>query len=97
MTVLPILARPTTAVRRSYLDGELAGTVHRGSDATWLDEARQDFPRFVDDRLGGPTPTANSASGSLPDPTMTDNHRQWPAIADNGRNGLTGRQTDGDR
>lgn len=55
MTALPVpprLASPTTAVRESYLSGEEADMVHRGSDTAWLAGASRDFDRFVEDRVG---------------------------------------------
>ncbi|MGO2519104.1 MAG: GNAT family N-acetyltransferase [Microbacterium sp.] len=48
----PRLASPTAEVRDSYLAGEHADMVHRGADTAWLNDARADFRRFVDDRRG---------------------------------------------
>jgi len=52
LTTAPRLEPPTVAVRDSYLAGEYADMVHRGSDTTWLTAAREDFDGFVNDRLG---------------------------------------------
>lgn len=48
----PALRPPTTAVRTSYLVGEQADMVVRGSDAAWLEAASRDFDTYVADRTG---------------------------------------------
>ncbi|MEU9603225.1 GNAT family N-acetyltransferase [Streptomyces sp. NPDC048057] len=48
----PRLAPPTAKVRESYLTGEQADMVHRGSDTSWLADASRDFAQFVADRVG---------------------------------------------
>jgi predicted acetyltransferase len=55
MTALPEPARlvwPTTSVRESYLSGERADCLLRGTDAGWLAEATADFDGFVAARRG---------------------------------------------
>lgn len=48
----PRLRPPTTAVRTSYLVGEQADVVQRGSDAGWLHAASLDFDGYVAARTG---------------------------------------------
>lgn len=48
----PTLVWPTTAVRTSYLVGELADMVHRRTSTAWLAAASQDFDTFVAERTG---------------------------------------------
>jgi predicted acetyltransferase len=48
----PTLVTPTTDVRVSYLVGEQADMVHRGSGTEWLAAASRDFATFVADRQG---------------------------------------------
>lgn len=48
----PRLAPPTTAVRMSYLTGEQADCLLRGTDTDWLGPASTDFDRHVDERRG---------------------------------------------
>lgn len=43
----PRLVRPTTAVRISYLTGEQADCLLRGTDTDWLGPASEDFDAFV--------------------------------------------------
>lgn len=43
----PRLARPTTAVRTSYLTGEQADCLLRGTATEWLGPASEDFDSFV--------------------------------------------------
>lgn len=52
LAATPTLAPPTVAVKASYLAGEHADMIHRGSDTGWLVGAREDFDRFVHDRIG---------------------------------------------
>lgn len=46
------LTEPTTAVRISYLTGEQADCLHRGTDTDWLGPASGDFDSFVAARVG---------------------------------------------
>jgi predicted acetyltransferase len=46
------LVWPTTAVRESYLDGELADCELRGTPKEWLGPAAENFDDFVDVRRG---------------------------------------------
>jgi predicted acetyltransferase len=46
------LTEPTTAVRVSYLTGEQADCLHRGTDTDWLGPASEDFDSFVAQRQG---------------------------------------------
>src|SRR4051812_43425920 len=46
------LAEPTTAVRVSYLTGEQADCLLRGTDTDWLGPASEDFEGFVEQRRG---------------------------------------------
>lgn len=48
----PRLVWPTTAVRVSYLTGEQADCLLRGTDTGWLGPASEDFDRFVAERRG---------------------------------------------
>ena len=48
----PRLVDPTTSVRTSYLVGELADCVARGTDTAWLGPASADFDAFVAERVG---------------------------------------------
>lgn len=48
----PQLMTPTSAVRMSYLLGEQADMLHRGSDTSWLGAASEDFAGFVASRVG---------------------------------------------
>jgi predicted acetyltransferase len=48
----PTLMWPTTAVRESYLSGELADSLDRGASTDWLAPASEDFERFVAERRG---------------------------------------------
>lgn len=48
----PRLREPTTAVRTSYLVGEQADCLHRGTDTAWLAAASADFDDFVAVRRG---------------------------------------------
>lgn len=43
---------PTTSVRESYLSGELADAVDRGSSPDWLGVAGEDFASYVAERRG---------------------------------------------
>ena len=46
------LTEPTTAVRVSYLTGEQADCLLRGTDTDWLGPASEDFDDFVEQRRG---------------------------------------------
>jgi predicted acetyltransferase len=48
----PRLITPTTAVRMSYLTGEQADCLLRGTDTDWLGPASEDFDSFVAERQG---------------------------------------------
>jgi predicted acetyltransferase len=48
----PHLAWPTTEVRTSYLTGEQADCLLRGTDTDWLGPASDDFDGFVAERRG---------------------------------------------
>ena len=48
----PHLTVPSADVRTSYLVGEQADMIHRGSETSWLAAASQDFDGFVADRVG---------------------------------------------
>lgn len=46
------LVTPTTEVRESYLAGERADCLHRGTDTGWLGPAAEDFDGFTAARQG---------------------------------------------
>ena len=48
----PRLLWPTTAVRESYLAGERADCLLRGTPTDWLGPASEDFDAFVEQRRG---------------------------------------------
>jgi predicted acetyltransferase len=48
----PALVSPTVAVRTSYLVGEQADCLLRGTDTDWLGPASEDFAEFVAVRTG---------------------------------------------
>lgn len=48
----PHLASPTTAVRTSYLTGEQADCLLRGTGTDWLGPASEDFTAYVAERCG---------------------------------------------
>lgn len=48
----PALTTPSARVKTSYLVGEQADVLHRGTDPRWLREASRDFDGFVADRVG---------------------------------------------
>lgn len=48
----PRLTVPSVRVRTSYLVGEQADMIHRGSDLAWLGPASRDFAGYVADRVG---------------------------------------------
>jgi predicted acetyltransferase len=48
----PHLVWPTKAVRMSYLTGEQADCLLRGTDTAWLGPASDDFDSFVTERQG---------------------------------------------
>lgn len=52
LTEPPTLVAPTTAVRASYLVGEMADMQHRGTGTDWLATASRDFDSYVADRTG---------------------------------------------
>jgi predicted acetyltransferase len=52
LAVPPRLVDPTTAVRTSYLVGEQADCLLRGTPTEWLGPAADDFEAFVAERIG---------------------------------------------
>lgn len=52
LPVPPMLLQPSVSVRTSYLIGEQADMLHRGSEASWLTAASLDFDAFVAERVG---------------------------------------------
>lgn len=48
----PALRPPSASVKTSYLVGEQADMLHRGSETAWLRDASRDFDAFVADRTG---------------------------------------------
>jgi len=52
LTAPPQLVWPTLAVRTSYLVGEQADCLLRGTDTDWLGPASEDFDGFVEVRRG---------------------------------------------
>lgn len=48
----PELIEPTTSVRTSYLVGEQADCLLRGTETAWLGPASDDFAGFVAERVG---------------------------------------------
>lgn len=52
LPTLPSLIAPTTAVKTSYLVGEQADMLYRGTDTSWLAEASTDFDSYVAERVG---------------------------------------------
>jgi len=49
---VPRLTTPSTRFRLSYLIGEQADMVHRGSDTAWLAAASENFDEFTAGRVG---------------------------------------------
>lgn len=52
LTETPVLVWPTTAVRVSYLVGELASCLVDGTPTEWLGPASKDFTGYVTERRG---------------------------------------------
>lgn len=52
LPVPPRLVEPTTKVRTSYLTGEQADCLLRGTETDWLGPASEDFDDFVAQRCG---------------------------------------------
>ena len=52
LTSPPRLTAPSSSVKTSYLVGEQADMIHRGSDTSWLGAASEDFDAFVAERVG---------------------------------------------
>lgn len=52
LPVPPTLCQPSVSVRTSYLIGEQADMLHRGSDTSWLTTASRGFDAFVAERTG---------------------------------------------
>ncbi|MBO0594435.1 GNAT family N-acetyltransferase [Nesterenkonia sp. E16_7] len=52
LPVSPTLNPPSGTVKTSYLIGEQADMVHRGSETAWLRAASRDFDAFVAERVG---------------------------------------------
>lgn len=48
----PALTMPSVRVKTSYLVGEQADVLHRGSDPAWLRDASRAFDSFVGERVG---------------------------------------------
>lgn len=84
------LAWPTTAVRESYLAGELADCELRGTSADWLTAARADFDAFVARRRGArirwgvPSTVFWYVSGAHYIGTLVIRHRLTPELAEAG-------------
>jgi predicted acetyltransferase len=86
----PHLVLPTTAVRISYLVGEQADCLLRGTSTSWLDEASEAFDAFVADRLGTrtlwdvPSTTFWFVSGEFYLGTLVIRHELTPELVDLG-------------
>lgn len=52
LPVPPTLGPPSGAVKTSYLIGEQADMLHRGSGTDWLSAASRDFDAFAAERVG---------------------------------------------
>lgn len=86
----PRLAWPTIAVRTSYLVGEQADCLLRGTPADWLGPASEDFAAFVAERRGVrtrwevPSTVFWYLSGEYYLGTLVIRHRLTPELADAG-------------
>lgn len=86
----PALAWPTTAVRESYLAGEQADCLLRGTPTDWLGPARADFDGFVAERRGVqirwqvPSTVFWYVSGEHYLGTLVIRHRLTPELAEAG-------------
>lgn len=84
------LVWPMTAVRESYLAGELANSECEGTSADWLGPAREDFGRFVAQRRGVrirwgvPSTVFWYVSGEHYIGTLVVRHRLTPELAEAG-------------
>jgi predicted acetyltransferase len=86
----PRLVAPTTRVKTSYLVGELADCVARGTPTEWLRDASTDFAGFVAARRGVqirwdvPSTIYWYVSGPYYIGTLVLRHELTPALADVG-------------
>jgi predicted acetyltransferase len=86
----PRLVWPTTAVRVSYLVGEQADCLLRGTPTDWLAETSSDFDGFVEVRRGVlvrwdvPSTVFWYVSGEFYLGTLVVRHELTPALADVG-------------
>lgn len=86
----PRLVWPTTAVRVSYLTGEQADCLLRGTATDWLGPASADFDRFVAERRGVhvrwdvPSTIFWYVSGEHYLGTLVIRHRLTPALSEAG-------------
>jgi predicted acetyltransferase len=86
----PRLVWPTTAVRGSFLAGELASSELEGTSAGWLGPAREDFGAFVAQRRGVrtrwgvPSTVFWYVSGPHYIGTLVVRHRLTPELAEAG-------------
>jgi len=86
----PRLVWPTTAVRVSYLTGEQADCLLRGTATDWLGPASADFDRFVAERRGVrtrwdvPSTVFWYVSGEHYLGTLVIRHRLTPALEEAG-------------
>jgi hypothetical protein len=86
----PRLCWPTTAVRTSYLVGEQADCLLRGTPTDWLSAASADFDGFVAERRGVltrwdvPSTLFWYVSGEFYLGTLVIRHRLTPELAEVG-------------
>jgi len=86
----PRLVWPTTEVRTSYLVGEQADCLLRGTPTEWLGPASKDFDAFVEqrrgvrERWGVPSTIFWYVSGEYYLGTLVVRHRLTPELADAG-------------
>lgn len=86
----PKLSWPTVAVRTSYLVGEQADCLFRGTPTDWLGPASEDFASFVEERRGVrerwgvPSTCFWYIAGEYYLGTLVVRHRLTPELADVG-------------
>ena len=84
------LVWPTTDVRESYLSGERADCIARGTPTEWLGPAGDDFDAFVEERRGVrtrwdvPSTIFWYVSGTHYIATLVIRHQLTPALTDLG-------------
>jgi GNAT superfamily N-acetyltransferase len=81
---VPALRWPTVAVRTSYLVGEQADCLLRGTPTDWLGPASEDFAGFVDERRGVPSTVFWYIAGEYYLGTLVVRHELTPELAEVG-------------